>query len=137
MSIKTMTLFSVMVAVLGVVSPAAARTDAEQTCVLDEYDALSVAPYHQDEDFGLGTHTRLRGAQIYVEAKPGLTAEWLTVKAQRELAQAGSCGPSVKDVRVSVTSAGGGFWMTFAGKDDRSAKALLEWARGVVPAAKR
>ena len=135
MSIKKMAWFAVLASVLGVVSPVAASPNGEQACVFDRYAAVSVAPYHQDEDYGLGTYSQLRGAQVFVEAQPGLTAEWLNLSVQRGLAEM-QCGPNLKDVRVSVMSAGAGFWVTLSASDDGAAKALLSWAKGIVPAAK-
>jgi hypothetical protein len=140
MSIKKVAWFAVVASVFGMVSPAAARTGDEARCVFDQYAPLSVSPFEQDEDFGLGTYTRLRGAQVYVGAQPGLTAEWLALSVQRELAKLDAntqCRPSVRGVQVQVASAGGGFWVMLSTKDDRSAQALLDWARGIVPAAKR
>ncbi len=122
-------------ALLAAVSPAAARTDGAEKCVFEQYAAISVAPYSQEEDFGLGTYTQLRGAQVYVAAEPGLTAEWLTLRAQRSL-DSGACGPSVQGVTASATSAGGGFWLAFSAPNIRSAKSVLAWAQGVVPGSK-
>jgi hypothetical protein len=139
MSIKKMTWFAVMSTVLSAVSPVAASAGSDPECVFDKYAAISVAPYHLDEDFGLGTHSRLHGAQVYVAAQPGLTAEWLSLSVQRELAESAQneqCRPSVRGVQVSVTSAGSGFWVAMSAPDERSASALLAWARSIVPAEK-
>ncbi|HKU40133.1 MAG TPA: hypothetical protein VJR89_18365, partial [Polyangiales bacterium] len=79
---------------------------------------------------------RLRGAQLYVPARPGLTAEWLSQRVQSELASAGSCRPSVPGVQVQVVSAGTGFWIVLSTGDERAAASLLAWAQRIVPAAR-
>lgn len=137
MSLKKIGL-SMLFVVLGVASTTSAAPAAAtaERCVFQEYAPVSVAPFHQEENYGLGTHTRLGGAQVYVPARPGLTAEWLTLRVQRELARrsaADECGPSVRDVKVSAVSAGGGFWVVLSAKNERDARTLLKWARGIVP----
>jgi hypothetical protein len=113
---------------------ASPNTEAKQ-CVFGEYEASAVAPYRAEERLGFSTYTRLRGAQIFVPAREGLTAEWLNLNVQRALAQpaAEGCRPNVADVNVNVVSAGPGFWVVLSTKDEHKAKALLEWARQVVP----
>jgi hypothetical protein len=110
--------------------------DTAEQCVFEKYAVSSVAPYRAEENFGYGTYTRLRGAQLYVPAREGLTAEWLTLSIQQALGkQAGgpaSCQPAVP-VQVQVVSAGGGFWVQLAAADERSAEALLKWAKTIVP----
>lgn len=139
MSNQKLIVLSVLVAVLGAAQTAwaaPATPNAEKRCVFQEYAPVSVAPFHQDEDYGLGTYTRLGGAQVYVQARPGLTAEWLTLSVQRELAKltaADGCRPSVRGVHVSTISAGGGFWVVMTAQNERDAKALLNWARDIVP----
>jgi hypothetical protein len=109
--------------------------------VFEKYAVTSVAPFRAEENYGYGTYTRLRGAQLYVPAREGLTAEWLQLSIQQALAkQAGvtngtnSCQPTVPNVQVQVVSAGGGFWVQLGAADERSAEALLRWAKTIVPA---
>jgi len=102
----------------------------------------SVAPYHMDEDYGLGAYSRLKGAQLYVAAQPGLTSEWLTLTVQRELATDGqpndtACRPNVQGVSVSVVPAGGGYWVVHSAPDERSAESVLSWARSRVSGARK
>jgi len=118
----------------------AAAGDKTEQCVFEKYAPSSVAPFRIDENYGLGTYPRLRGAQLYVPAREGLTAEWLTLSVQRALAEAPSeqaCQPAVSKVQVSVVSAGGGFWVQLASADDRSAEKLLRWAQSLVHAQPR
>jgi hypothetical protein len=128
-------------ALLLAASAAQARGNAEDQCVFEKYAVTSVAPFRAEENYGYGTYTRLRGAQLYVPAREGLTAEWLQLSIQQALAkQAGvtngatSCQPAVPNVQVQVVSAGGGFWVQLGAADERSAEALLRWAKTIVPA---
>ncbi len=124
------------VALSGSVSSASAAP-APKRCLLNDYSMLQVAPFKTDENFGLGGYTVLKGAQMYVAAKPGLTAEWLTLQVQRELSQLqlGAdplCQPVVKNVKVSVAPAGGGFWVFLSAPDEKSAQALFRWTKANV-----
>jgi hypothetical protein len=129
-------------ALLLAASAAQARGGAPaEQCVFEKYAASSVAPFRAEENYGYGTYTRLRGAQLYVPAREGLTAEWLQLSVQQSLAKqagvtngANSCQPVVPNVEVQVVSAGGGFWVQLAAADERSAEALLRWAKTIVPA---
>jgi hypothetical protein len=130
-------------ALLLAASAAQARGNAAaDQCVFEKYAVSSVAPFRAEENFGYGTYTRLRGAQLFVPAREGLTAEWLQLSVQQALAKqtgvAGSsaCQPVVPAVQVQVVSAGPGFWVQLAAADERSAEALLKWARTIVPAQK-
>jgi hypothetical protein len=130
-------------ALLLAASAAQARGgEPSEQCVFEKYAVSSVAPFRAEENYGYGTYTRLRGAQLYVPAREGLTAEWLQLSVQQSLAkQAGvtnggtSCQPTVQNVQVQVVSAGGGFWVQLGAADERSAEALLRWAKTIVPAA--
>jgi len=98
---------------------------------------LQIAPYKIDENYGYGGYTVLKGAQMYVAAKPGLTAEWLTAQVQREIAklQTGvdpNCQPTVKNIKVSVAPAGAGFWVFLGAPDVKQAQSLLRWTKANV-----
>jgi hypothetical protein len=129
-------------ALLLAASAVQARGDAAtDQCVFEKYAVSSVAPFRSEENYGYGTYTRLRGAQLYVPAREGLTAEWLQLSVEQSLAkQAGlangspSCQPVVPNVQVQVVSAGGGFWVQLGAADERSAEALLKWAKTIIPA---
>jgi hypothetical protein len=100
--------------------------------VFDKYTPVSVQPYSQDESFGYGTYSFVKGAQLYIRAQPGLTREWLALTLQKALASDETCNPDVKPVQISVASAGNGFWVTLVGHDEKQADALLKWAKKVV-----
>jgi hypothetical protein len=114
----------------------AAGGQKPEQCVFEKYAPSSVAPFRIEENYGYGTYPRLGGAQLYVPAREGLTAEWLALSVQRALAEGPSeeaCQPAVSNVRVSVVSAGGGFWVQLSAADQRSAEKLLRWAQSIAP----
>ena len=115
--------------------PAALASPANRPpCMLNEYRVSAVKPYRVVDRFGKIKVERLRGAQIYVVAEPGLTREWLQLKLQRHVramqsATMGDCAFDLDGVRVATDSAGGGFWVTLTTKDSDTAKELLRRAR--------
>ena len=139
MGIRTLATVSMLALGLSVAGTASANPSLAERCKLnDNYQAVTVQPFHTDENFGLGTYTQLKGAQVYVSAKPGLTGPWITLSVEHELARLSKsddamCRPSVKDVKVSVTPAGGGFWVFLSARDENSAAELLRWAQNIVP----
>jgi hypothetical protein len=137
MTKRNLILASLFAVTLSGAATSASAAPAPRRCLLNGYSMLQVAPLKIDENYGYGGYTVLRGAQMYVAAKPGLTAEWLTLQVQRELAslQQGSdplCQPSVKDVKVSVAPAGGGFWVFLQAPDAKSGQQLFRWTRANV-----
>jgi hypothetical protein len=117
----------------------AAKTTSSDACVFSKYDASQVAPFHAEENFGYGNYTELKGAQVFVPAREGLTEQWLTREVLTSFAKqdAASCQPNVKDVQVQVVSGGSGFWVQLIAADQTQGRQLLDWARGLVPAAAR
>jgi hypothetical protein len=96
-----------------------------------------VQPLRVTERNGRGSNERLAGAQVFVQAEPGLTAEWLQLTLQRHIVQMGSapmadCPLDAKDVRVSVQSAGAGFAVNITGKNAAQAKEILRRAKLLV-----
>jgi hypothetical protein len=129
---------------LGAASAVHAGSDvATDPCVFEKYAVRSVEPYRTEETLSFGSYTRLRGAQLYIDAREGLTVEWLTLSVRRSLAQhAGvggsqACKPVVPQIQVRVVSAGSGFWVQLGAPDERSSEALLRWARAAYPAASK
>lgn len=124
-------------------STAHAANSGSQTCVFEKYAPISAAPYSADEVVSYGSYSFLRGAQLYVPAREGLTKEWLEASVEQALAahvdatanksaDPACQSPNVKNVKVTVTSAGNGFWVALIGRDERSADILLKWARSIV-----
>jgi len=133
MNIQKLSLSALLPVLLGI-APAVQAGAAADSCVFTQYGATSVAPYRADENFGYGSYTQLRGAQLFVPAREGLTEQWLTLQVQRNLNA--TCQPGVSDVRVQVVSAGNGFWVQLIASNQSKASALLRWAEGVVRGAK-
>jgi hypothetical protein len=112
----------------------AAPADSSSHCILKEHRVTKVQPLRVIERYGRGSSERLVGAQVFVQAEPGLTAEWLQLSIQRHMARmSGSgmkdCAFDAKDVRVSVESAGAGFAVKIMGKDATQAKEILRRAQ--------
>ena len=140
MKISTLLLSSVLALglVAGPALAAPARSDSpaapgHANCVLRPYTVTAVTPQFVDVQQGRVTTRRLAGAIVYVQAEPGLTAEWLTLSLQRHLS-AMQAGPGMKDcpladVRVGVGSAGAGFAIQLTAKDPKSAEEVLRRAR--------
>lgn len=136
MGMKKMALVSLFAVVLGGAATASASSVPAERCGIDKYSVFSVSPFSSEENYGLGGYTVLKGAQFYVTAKQGLTAEWVNLVVSHELErlQASAdpvCRPNVKNVQVQVTSAGPGFWVFLSANDESSAKRLLSWAKTI------
>src|SRR5215471_1895666 len=85
-----------------------AEAPASAACALEQHRIVAVEPYWVDARVGYGYVSELRGAQVYVQAEPGLTAEWLQLLVRRDLAGAESrraCASFDGDVGVQVVSA--------------------------------
>jgi hypothetical protein len=134
---------ALLIGASGAVSLPTAHAASPQTCVFEKYAPVSVEPYSADEIVSYGSYSFLRGAQLYVPAREGLTKEWLEASVQQALAQQDDAAankstdpacqsPHVKNVKVTVTSAGNGFWVALIGRDERAANILLKWARSIV-----
>ena len=111
--------------------PSAAR----DTCVFSKYEASTVRAYSVEENFGYGTYTQRRGAQLFVPAREGLTEQWLAREVQGALAAGGgaaTCTPPVNNVKVQVVSAGPGFWVQLIAANERAGGELLRWAQTLV-----
>ena len=111
----------------------AAPSDAPAHCILKQHRVTKVQALHVTERYGRGSSERLVGAEVFVQAEPGLTAEWLQLSIQHHMADMGgagmpNCALDAKDVRVSVESAGTGFAVKITGKDTTQAKEILRRA---------
>ena len=118
----------------GLLAPAASfagTATGKPPCILGNYQVKSVTPYNVGERTGKTVYTRLAGAQVFLEAQPGLTAEWLRLNLGRHLQamQSGQsmpdCAFDMKDVRIQVEPAGTGFNVKFITNDAKEAKELL------------
>jgi hypothetical protein len=105
-------------------------------CVLEGYRVSSVAPFRiQQSAGGHYVMSRLAGAELYVPAEPGLTAEWLWLNLSRHIAA--MQGPTVmKDcvldidkLQVEVSSAGPGFRVRLIAPDAKTGQEVLRRAQ--------
>jgi hypothetical protein len=107
-------------------------------CALSQYTIVAVEPYEIDVRPGRGTVTELRGAQLYVPAQPGLTAEWLQLTLQREFAKGNGNGANAcsfnNNLRIEVISGGSGFWVRLIAPDAKEGAKVLERARELLAA---
>jgi hypothetical protein len=102
------------------------------TCELDRYAPVAVRPHY--ENYGSITEgavpaTQLRGAEVFVPARPGLTAEWLWHELGARPGDARSCATGVAGAEISVTSGGPGFVVTIRGGDEDSGRQILLLSR--------
>lgn len=102
------------------------------TCELDRYAPVSVRPHYEDyvsstEDFPAAR--QLRGAEVFVPARPGLTAEWLWHELGVRPGDARSCATGVAGAEIRVTSGGPGFVVTIRGGDEDSGRQILRLSR--------
>jgi hypothetical protein len=126
---------ALMAAAAGVeaMPPAGAPATWKHACVFSKYDASSVAPFNAEENVGYGTYTELKGAQVFVPAREGLTEQWLAREVQTAFAAHDtSCELRQPDVKVQVVSGGTGFWVQLIAANQTQGKALLQWAQGLV-----
>jgi hypothetical protein len=111
-------------------------TPTESPCILSGHNVLAVEPLKIDEHYGRNVVTRLRGAQVYIQAEPGLTAEWLQLSLQRHAAAMKgampNCAFDLSGVRVDVASNGPGFWVRLVAPDTKSGEEVLRRAELLV-----
>ncbi len=135
MSIKKIAVAAILGATTALpgLASAAAPTSAPATCILKDHRVTGVRALHVLERNGRGTNQRLAGAEVFVQAEPGLTAEWLQLTIQRHIAQMsttdmGNCPLDMNEVSVSVASAGPGFAVQLSAKNAAQAQELLRRA---------
>ena len=91
---------------------------AAQACSLGtDYQITSVSPYRRPVEtggYGGTVNPVLRGADIRVAARPGLTAEWLERQLEAQFA-AGVCQLATGPVDVDVLSEGDAFIVRVTG----------------------
>ena len=127
-------------AALGLLSTvafgASAATPSSQ-CKLIAYKASQVQPNYVDIRPRGDVIRKLVGANVYVPAQQGLSAEYLQSRVEAHMAAMKreampSCPLSVEGAKVSVTSAGNGYWVQISSNDQRSAEEILRRAQQLV-----
>src|SRR4051812_18800738 len=102
------------------------------TCELDRYAPVTVRPHYEDyvtSTEGFSSERQLRGADVFVPARPGLTAEWLWHELWVRPGDARSCATGVAGAVISVKSGGPGFVVTIRGGNEDSGQQILLLSR--------
>jgi len=138
MLVRKFIVSAALAATTAVPAVAMAAPTQSPPCILSEHSIVSVAPYKVDEHIGKTVIQRVRGAQVYLQAEPGVTPEWLQLNFERHVAamQGSStmpdCAFDLEKVRVDVTSAGSGFWVRLIAPDTKSGEEVLRRAQLLV-----
>jgi hypothetical protein len=106
-------------------------------CVLARYDVTQVGSLYMTQQQGRGTVRRVIGAQLFVPAQPGLTAEWIQANIQRhqretKVHRTYDCPLDLENVSLNVVSGGTGFWIQISSRDSDTAKEILNRAKRVI-----
>lgn len=134
-----------LMALLASAGVSRAETAPAQCSLGTDFKITSVSPLRRPTEtggYGGTVHPWLRGAEIHVAAKPGLTAEWLEHTLEAEIA-AGGCavgtgtahvevfpGESTFIVRITATDEGPGVTrLPERRPDERAASQILRWAQ--------
>lgn len=130
----------IMVAALGLISSVtyvASATPPSRECELTTYRASAVRPYLVDVQQGRNSGKKLIGANIYVPAQQGLSAEYLLARVQGQIASMQNqpmpnCPLAIGGVTVNVVSAGNGYWVQISSTDQATAKEILRRAEQLI-----
>jgi len=135
---RSMFITAAAVAVAGLVGSATALADekpipqeTQSSChTVMGHCVLSVTPRWVEEINGKRTRY-LAGVDVRIAAEPGMTAEYLTVQAQRAAAghQAAGSVFGVDGSRIEVRSTGDGFVLHFTAPDAKRAEELVRRAQ--------
>jgi hypothetical protein len=131
MSIRAFAATLAIAAVTAVPALAHAGSPDRPPCILNDHHIVSVAPIQVEAHEGKATYQRTRGAQVYLQAEPGLTAEWLQLQLERHLtemkgaASMPDCAFDLSNVRVDVTSSGPGFLVRLTAPDTKTGEEVL------------
>ncbi len=119
-------------------APQSARTGPPIPCELRDYTITSVDAYiERDGNAKIGVN-RLRGAELFVEARPSLTAEWLHlqlarhIEAARHATPTADCPLDVDDPTIAVQSSGPGFVVRIRADNEDDANEILQRSKALV-----
>jgi hypothetical protein len=109
--------------------PAAARAADAGSCSLStDYRVTSVTPFRPNQAGGISfVPPKLRGVDLRVEAKPGLTSAWLQRQLEHEI-ETRACDFGSPNVNVEVISAGAGFSVMLTSPDEMVARQIVDRA---------
>jgi hypothetical protein len=125
---------AVLVLSASLLVPAASFANSGEhsdTCLLQGHRVTSVKPYETKRIEGPGhvAASKPAGAELYVRAEAGLTAEWLRLQLSREVADMHMKNCPLEDVTIRVDSAGPGFSVKLIARDPQHASEVLKQAR--------
>ncbi|HVZ32853.1 MAG TPA: hypothetical protein VG963_10525 [Polyangiaceae bacterium] len=106
-------------------------------CMLASLQVTQVGSLYTRVGAGKGVTQRFAGAQVFVPAQQGLTAEWIQANVQRHIAEAKmgrsyDCPLDLDGISVNVVSGGTGFWIQISSQSNDTAKEILNRARRLV-----
>lgn len=130
----------IMVAALGLIGSVtyvASATPPSRECELITYRASAVRPYLVDVQQGRNSGKKLVGANVYVPAQQGLSAEYLQAQVQSHIAAMKNqpmpnCPLAIEGANVNVVSAGNGYWVQISSTDQATAEEVLRRAEQLV-----
>ncbi len=117
--------------------PTPPRTGPPLPCELRDYTITSVTAYV--ERTGKLGATRVRGAELFVQAQPDLTAEWLQLQLARHVEAARRATPTVDcpldvlDPTITVQASGPGFIVRIRADNAEDGDEILRRARALGP----
>jgi hypothetical protein len=129
---KLLSLFAVGTT-LAVTGAATAETKGPNACFAD-HRLGPINEYTRDVPMSHDYEKQLAGAQVFVYAEPGLTAEWLyrTLEQRRTSGSSSSCPQDIAGASINVQSGGPGFWVTISSTDVPTAKEIVARAKRMV-----
>lgn len=116
--------------VATLVAPAVSMADVPpaRPCFFHEHRVFSVSPVQVEEHSGKVTTHHLGGVELFVQAEPGLTAEWLRLDLSRRFGPStGSrdCAFAFSNLRAEVDPAGTAFRVRVIASDSQTAEEVL------------
>ena len=133
---KILPVLALMVA-FGVPATSVAKAPEKSSisCAFHAHRVTKVTPYRAPLFVGRGSV--LRGASLFVQAEPGLTAEWLETELRSHLAAMRSkgmrnCPLDIAKISVRIDSGGAGFWVRLIAPDTATAREVLRRAELVL-----
>jgi hypothetical protein len=120
-------------------APPAPRNGPPLRCELADYTVDSVNPYAERDPRSKIGATHPGGAELFIEAQPTVTAEWLQLQLTRHIegapraALSAACPLDVPGASVSVRSGGTGFIVRIRAEREDDANEILRRARALGP----
>ncbi len=108
-----------------------ARPLDPSACALDTYAPATVSAYVENDHSNKVMFPRYRGADVFIDARPGLTVEWLRHELVPRVDPRHECALGVPGAEVVVSSDGPGFRVTIRSLDAHAAEQILTLARVV------